>query len=468
MHDRRNAHSQHGARMSTPLRRRLESTHPADTAVDGARPAPPRSAGQSYSSTYVWYVIVLLFVVNAFSFMDRQALAMLAPSIKKDFGLSDGQLGLLTGFAFAAFYAVCAIPIARWADRGVRRDIVVLALSTWSVMTALCGTAQNFGHLFLARIGVGAGEAGGAPTAQSLLCDYVPLARRPFVLAIHTFGGGAGLMLGMMLAGWLGESIGWRATFLTLGVPGIALALLVRLTLREPQRGRLEGRQAAEQHMPSLGDTLRFLWRCRTYRVLMIYAALSMLAASATQQWCPTFLMRVHGLEPSFVGFYLGLPMGVGTGIGLLAGGFVASKAAERDVRWPLLIGVGAVILMVPATIAAYMVASPIASMFWVFVLLLLNGVAVAPVVATIYSVVRPRMRATAGAVSIFWQSVLGSGSGPVIVGLLSDALAPSLGTESLRYALLAPTCALPIMIVALLAAARSLPRDLDAIGSRD
>jgi predicted MFS family arabinose efflux permease len=416
----------------------------------------------------VWYVIALLFAVNACSFMDRQALAMLAPAIKLEFGLSDGQLGLLTGFSFAVFYAVCAIPIARWADRAIRRDIVALALTVWSVMTALCGAAPSFWHLFLARIGVGAGEAGGAPTAQSLLCDYVPLARRPFVLAINTFGAAAGFMLGMVLAGWLGQRIGWRLTFVVLGAPGVALALLVRLTLREPQRGRFEGRQAEDDSMPSLGDTLHFLWRCRTYRALMVFAALSMLALSGTLQWSPTFLMRVHGLEASVIGFYLGVPMGVGMGIGLLVGGFAASKAAERDVRWPLRIGGGAVALMVPATIGAYTVSSPFASMFFVFVLLLLNGVASAPVVATVYSVVRPRMRATAGAVSIFWQSVVGSGLGPVVVGVLSDAMAPTLGAQSLRYALLAPTCLLPIMIVALRAAANSVRRDLDVVGSRN
>jgi predicted MFS family arabinose efflux permease len=454
--------------VSTSLPRRAEVRRQAfATEVQGATAAPTSAEARDYSPTYVWYVIVLLFVVNAFSLMDRQALAMLAPAVKADLDLSDAQLGLLTGFAFALFYAVCAIPIARWADTGIRRDIIMLALATWSVMTALCGAAQNFWQLFLARVGVGAGEAGGAPTAQSLLCDYVPLARRPLALAINTFGGGAGLMLGMILAGWLGETIGWRWTFAALGAPGVVLALLVRLTLHEPQRGRFEIRHASERVVTSLGRTLWSLWRCRTYRLLMTYAALSGLVLSATLQWGPTFLMRVHGLEPSFVGTALGAVTGAGMGIGLLTGGFVASKAAERDVRWPLLIGVGAVALMVPAAVAAYLVPSPRASIFFVFAFLSLNGVASAPVVATIYSVVRARMRATAGAVSIFSQSVVGAGLGPFVVGLLSDAMYPTLGTESLRYALLAPVFFLPPMVVALHAAAKALPRDLDALGTR-
>lgn len=453
--------------MSTPLQRGLATrTAVPATPAREALSVRPLGAGSTYSSAYVWYVIALLFVVNAFNYMDRVALAMLAPAIQGDLDLSDGQLGMLTGFAFAVFYAVCAIPIARWADRGIRRDIIALALTTWSVMTALSGTAQSFWHLFLARVGVGAGEAGGTPPAQSLLCDYVPLERRPLVLAINSFGLGAGMMVGMGLAGWLGEWIGWRWTFIALGVPGVAFAFLVWFTLREPERGRLDAKHDDAEGVVSFGQTLRFLWHCRTYWLLMLYAPQMGFALAAIMQWGPTFVVRVHGLDLSSVGVLLGIAMGMGTGVGLLVGGFVATKAAKRDVRWPLMIGVGATVALLPATLAAFLVSSPVASVICIFLVLLVHGVASAPVVATIYSVVRARMRATAGAISIFCQSVLGFGLGPFVVGVLSDALAPSLGTQSLRYASLAPCVLFPIMVVVLYAATKAVAHDLEAAGS--
>lgn len=415
-----------------------------------------------YSTKYVWYVVALLAVVNVFNYMDRMALAVLLPSIKADLQLSDSQLGLLVGLAFALFYAICGVPIARLADRGVRRNIIAISLATWSVMTALCGVAHNFWQLLLARVGVGAAEAGCLPPAQSLLCDYVPLEQRSGAFAIHGFGVTVGMMLGMALAGWLGETIGWRWAFVVLGLPGIAFAVVVRLTLREPPRGILDTVKDDQSDL-SLLRTLQVLWDCRTYRLLMVVLVVNGFVHYGLNQWWPSFYTRVFDLGSSAVGLYLGVAIGAGSGIGLLVGGLLANRVARRDVRLPLLIGAAATALAFPAALASILIRSGWGSLLLVAVTGFCWSVASAPAVAGVYSVVRPRMRATAGAITILFTSVLGFGLGPFSVGLLSDLLTPMFGVEALRYALLMPVALLPVTVLALCLAAQRLPQDLRA-----
>jgi predicted MFS family arabinose efflux permease len=386
------------------------------------------------------------------------------PSIKADLKLSDGQLGFLIGLAFSIFYAACAIPIARWADRGTRRTIIVIALATWSVMTALSGAAQTFWQIFAARVGVGAGEAGCLPPAQSIICDYVPLTRRSGAFAIHTFGLIVGMMLGMALAGWLAEAIGWRWTFVALGLPGLALAAVVKLTLREPVRGFFDAAKDDSASSSSAG-TIGFLWRCKTYRWLTVVLVVNGFYQFGLTSWWPTFYVRLFGLSVSSVGAYLGIAIGVGSGIGLLLGGLLANRAARRDVRLPLIIGAAGTLAALPVVLAALFLPSAVGSILLVSLTTLLWNVAGGPVVATVYSVTRSRMRATAGAITIFFTSVLGFGLGPFCVGLLSDLLAPTLGREALRYALLAPVCLLPVMAIALRTATKTLSVDLRAAG---
>lgn len=422
--------------------------------------------GQAHSTQYVWYVIVLLAAVNVFNYMDRMALAVLMPSIKVDLRLSDAQLGLLVGFAFSVFYAICGIPIARWADRGIRRNIIAAALATWSVMTALTGIAQNFWHLFMARVGIGVGEAGCLPPAQSMICDYVPLERRAGVFAFHSFGLFIGMMAGMALAGWLGETIGWRWTFLTLGLPGIAFAALVRLTLREPRRGFFDTSRDTAVNS-SFGGTLSFLWSCRTYKLLTCYEVLNGFVQYGLYQWLPSFYVRVFGLSLASVGVHLGIAIGAGSGIGLLIGGLLANKAARRDVRLPLIVGGAATAMALPVILGALFAPSALSSILLVSLTSLLWCVPAGAITATVYSVVMPWMRATTGSINIFVTSVLGFGLGPFCVGFLSDLLASSFGGESLRYALLAPVCLLPVMVIALYVATRNLRDDLLMVGTR-
>ncbi len=430
------------------------------TKIDQA--AAPRSASDRQIQ-YVWYVIALLTIVNVFNYMDRMALSVLLPSIKADLALSDAQVGLLAGFAFALFYAICGIPIARYADRGSRRNLIAVALATWSIMTALCGVAQNFWQLFAARVGVGAGEAGGLPPAQSIICDYIPLHRRSGIFAIHSFGLIAGMMVGMALAGWLAEMVGWRWTFAALGLPGVAVAILVRFTLREPARGLLDV-GSVDNVSRDRGRIVAFLWQCRTYRLLMLFFVSHGFVYCALTQWWPSFYARLFNLSLSSVGVYVGVSLGVGSMIGLLLGGALSNKGARRDVKLPLTIGAGAMCLALPSALGSLFVPSASISIALVLVTGVFWSVPNGAVLATLYSVVTPSMRATAGAITIFFSSVLGFGLGPTFVGLLSDALAPRWGVEALRYALLAPACLMPLTAFALYAAAATSAADLQRI----
>lgn len=430
-----------------------------DAATVQALPATRERSG------YVWYVIFLLTLVNVFNYMDRMALAVLAPAIKQDLQLSDAQLGLLVGLAFSLFYAMCGIPIARWADRGVRRNIIAMALATWSVMTALSGTAQSFWHLFLARLGVGAGEAGCLPPAWSILCDHVPLKRRPPVFALHGFGLYAGMMIGMVLAGGLGQTIGWRWTFVVLGLPGVAIALVVRFTLREPVRGALDG--GVTNEVSPFGKTLAALWQSKTYRALIALYVTNGFVQYGLHQWWPSFFTRVHELSLSSIGISLGMAVGAGSGVGILLGGMVASKLTDKHISLPLIVGVVATALAFPSALASLFVSSPYVSIFLVLLTSVLWGVSNGPVAAVLNSVVLPHMRATASALTVVFASVFGFALGPFCVGVLSDALTPSFGAESLRYALLGPVCVIPVMVLALHQIANRMPEDLAAVGLR-
>jgi predicted MFS family arabinose efflux permease len=411
---------------------------------------------------YTGYVVALLTVVNTFNYMDRMALSVLLPQIKADLRLADSELGLLTGLAFFVFYALCGVPIARWADRGSRRNLIALTLTLWSVMTAIVGASRSFLHLFLARVGVGVGEAGGLPAAQSLLCDYVPPERRAGAYAVHSFGLYAGMMVGMTAAGILGEHIGWRWTFLALGAPGLALALIVQLTLREPQRGTFDTPQ--DRNAISLTEALAFLWSCNTYRWLVLFLTLNGFVVYGLNQWWPSLYLRSFGLAIADVGLYLGLAIGVGSGLGLLTGGALTQRMPGYRAATPLVTGAVLFACSVPLALTSLLVHSARLSLLLVFASFFLWCIPGGAIVASLYSVVPPGMRATAGSVSTLFSSVLGFGLGPFCVGSLSDLFGPILGAESLRYALMLPVAVLPAIALVLYAASRALPSDVRAV----
>jgi predicted MFS family arabinose efflux permease len=430
-------------------------------AIPDAAPAAEQFSDAKGLSPYTWYVIGLLTVVSVFSYIDRMALAALAPAIKRDLDLSDTQLGLLTGLAFSLFYALCGIPIARWADRGTRRDILALALTTWSVMTALSGAAQHFWHLFLARVGIGAGEAGCLPSAQSILCDYVPVRRRAGVFAIHNLGNYVGLLLGLVFAGWLGETIGWRWAFVALGLPGIALALILKLSLKEPRRGAFDAVRSEAAASPSFLVVLTTLKGCKTYRYILSFYVLNGFVQYGLTQWWPSLYHRTFDLDMSSIGLYLGLALGGSGAAGSLFGGLIANRVVRRDPRLPLMIGAAVTTLAIPTAIASLFVPSIELSITLVSLTALFWSVSNGPIIATAVSVVPPAIRATSSSLLIFAASVLGFGLGPLCVGILSDLLTPSWGNEALRYAFFLPISLIPAMALVIYAAAKSSRAEL-------
>ena len=382
------------------------------------------------------YALGVLVVVYTFNFIDRQILSILLEPIKQDLGLSDSALGMLTGFAFALFYATLGIPIARFADRSNRRNLIAWALAIWSAMTAVSGLAQNFWHLLLARIGVGVGEAGCSPPAHSMLADYFPTENRATALGIYSLGIPFGILFGFIAGGWLNEFFGWRVAFFIVGVPGLLLAILVRFTLREPPRGMAEGR-VADEEQPTIMETFRFLWSKRSFRHMAVGGGLTAFVGYGVITWVPSFLIRSYGMNTGDVGTYLGLILGIPGGIGIALGGYLADRYGARDTRWYLWIVSVALIASTPLFFGVYLSSTAFASLMFLILPILLGNFYQATTFSQTQGLVSLRMRSVAAAVLLFILNMIGLGAGPQAVGILSDILQPSYGDESLRYALL-------------------------------
>ena len=382
------------------------------------------------------YALGVLVVVYTFNFIDRQILSILLEPIKQDLGLSDSALGMLTGFAFALFYATLGIPIARFADRSNRRNLIAWALAIWSAMTAVSGLAQNFWHLLLARIGVGVGEAGCSPPAHSILADYFPTENRATALGIYSLGIPFGILFGFIAGGWLNEFFGWRVAFFIVGVPGLLLAILVRFTLREPPRGMAEGR-VADEEQPTIMETFRFLWSKRSFRHMAVGGGLTAFVGYGVITWVPSFLIRSYGMSTGDVGTYLGLILGIPGGIGIALGGYLADRYGSRDTRWYLWIVSVALIASTPLFFGVYLSSTAFASLMFLILPILLGNFYQATTFSQTQGLVSLRMRSVSAAVLLFILNMIGLGAGPQAVGILSDILQPSYGDESLRYALL-------------------------------
>ncbi|MDX1649156.1 MAG: MFS transporter, partial [Myxococcota bacterium] len=273
-----------------------------------AAPRTPASA---------WYALAVLFVVYVANFVDRQILAIVLDDVKAELAVSDTLMGLLSGPAFVVFYTVAGIPIARLADRGSRRTLIACGLALWSAMTALCGLARTYPQLLLARIGVGVGEAAGTPPSHSLLSDLFPAERRATALSIYAMGIYVGVMFGYLAGGFVREAFDWRTAFLVVGLPGIPLAILVRATLREPSRGASDGR--ADEPTPPLREVVRFLATRRAFVWVTVAACFQSLSGYSILAWAPSFLRRVHDMDPSEAGLSIGLVTGLGGAFGAWA-----------------------------------------------------------------------------------------------------------------------------------------------------
>lgn len=389
-----------------------------------------------FSDTTRRYALSVLVVVYTFNFIDRQILSILLEPIKADLFLSDTQLGLLTGFVFALFYAVLGIPIARYADRANRRNLIALALTIWSGMTALSGLAGNFWQLALARIGVGVGEAGCSPPAHSMIADYYPAHRRATALGIYSLGIPFGILFGFIAGGWINEFFGWRIAFFVVGIPGLLLALVVRFSLREPPRGMAEGK-TLETEQPTVLETFQSLWRKRAFRHLSIGGGLTAFVGYGMTNFFPSFLGRSYGMETGEIGTYLGLILGIPGGIGIVLGGYLADRFGSKDTRWYLWIVTVALLVSLPFSIAIYLVNDAHLSLAFLIIPVILGNFYQATTFSQVQGLVSLRMRAVAAAVLLFILNIIGLGLGPLFVGWLSEQLSASYGSENMRYALL-------------------------------
>ncbi|MEC8480574.1 MAG: MFS transporter, partial [Pseudomonadota bacterium] len=383
-----------------------------------------------------YYAVGLLTVVYTFNFIDRQLLSILQESIKADLLLSDQQLGLLTGIAFAMFYVTAGIPIARWADRGNRRNIVALAIGVWSFMTAISGLVQNYVQLLLARMGVGVGEAGGSPPAHSIISDIFPPERRASALAFYSMGVNIGILFGFLAGGWLNEIFDWRTAFFVVGAPGLIIALIVRYTLREPMRGLSEQRQVETQAVP-FSNVLNLLMSRPAFKHMAFGAALNAFAGYSTSSWTASFMIRSHGMSTGELGTWLAMIMGFGGAVGVFAGGVIAERLARKDVRWYMWLPALTGLICVPFMVANYMVAGAYTALIVSIIPGILFNVYLGNTLAMTHGLVGLRMRALASAILFFILNLIGLGLGPWVIGLLSDLLAPTLGQESLRHAML-------------------------------
>jgi MFS family permease len=390
-----------------------------------------------------WYVLAILTIVYALNIADRFSISTLIEPIRIELKLSDGGIAFLTGVALAIFYVAIGIPIARLADRANRRNIVAISLAAWSAMTALCGIAQNYLHLLFARFGVGIGEAGGTPPSTSILADKFPPARRPMALTIFSLGACLGAWLGSSVAGRVADQHGWRAAFLVLGIPGLIVAIVVALTVREPRRGALDA-HAITAPPGTLMESLRFIVRQRSALHLLIGGTVATFWSWGLIWWTPTFLVRSHQMTVGEAGAILGqMHFVVGTA-GTLLAALLMSRAAASDPRYVArLIAVVTILATVPSFLAYWLVPrSGAIAMLWVFVPAVYFFIG--PVLGLLQNVVPPTMRATTCALLLFSANIANLAIAPQLIGWSSDWLAAhtDAGAESLRWSLLvlAPT----------------------------
>ena len=431
------------------------------------QPTPTAQTPLLTKTWYANYVLVALTLCYVLNTMDRsQILAASVQAIKKEFGASDFQMGVLTGIPFAVFYSFMGIPIAAWADRSSRRNVLALAVAAWSAMTAIFGMSVNYAMLFAARVGTAIGEAGGSPPSHSLISDYFPKSRRGTAFSIFALGVPIGSSLGAALGGWGNQTLGWRMTFILAGVPGLAIALLLWLTVKEPPRGLSDGASRTGERAPTppMFEVLRTLWQKRSFRHLTLAAALHSVVWYASSAFNNAFLQRSHQMSVAEAGYWIAVLSAI-AGFGTFLGGFLSDRLSVRfkDRRWYMWVPGIATLLCVPFQFLTFLAADRAVVLPSFVGLMFMAAVFFGPSFAMTQALATLRMRSVATSVLLFIQTLIGNGLGPSVTGLISDSLRASFQQDSLRYALVI------IGVVNLWAAmhyligSRSLRQDLEA-----
>jgi predicted MFS family arabinose efflux permease len=397
----------------------------------------PSTPVQGYSTNYKIYILILLTLIYISNYADRVLVGVVSEAIKAEFGVADWQIGLLSGATFAIFYATLGVPIALYADRSNRVRIIAASAVIWSVFTALSGAATNFTTMALARIGVGVGEAGSGPPSHSIISDLFSPKARTTALAVYSLGVPLGLVLAYQAGARIASEYSWHMAFIALGVPGVILALIAILTIREPQRGLSEGLKDTGK-APPLMTVLRHMLSYSSTRHMVIGATLTTIVGYAGVQWWPGFLIRSHGLTIADLAILPSLVFGLATGLGIIASGLGTDMLSRLDPKWTPR-GVAVIgLVALPFLVALYLVDDVNLVYALIFIPAFTGGFYLAPSFAMTQALVGVRMRTVASALLLFIINIIGYTLGPLIPGILADMWKPDYGVHSLRYALLA------------------------------
>jgi MFS family permease len=391
-----------------------------------------------FTESYKRYVLGALTLVYTLNYLDRGLIILLLQPIKEDLHLSDTQLGFVTGIAFALFYATLGVPIARWADRGNRVTITSIAIALWGMTVMLCLFVANFAHLILARVAAAIGESGCMPPTYSLVGDYFPgPAQRTRAMAVYWLASPVALLISLMAGGWLNGHCGWRLTFFFAGVPALAVAVLVKITVTEPRAAHAASLHVPARPLPSMTQVLATLWRQRSARHLGLAIILFFMMGLGLTPWYAAFMIRSHGMNTTELGVWLGVIFGVCGATGMLLGGYVAGKWFKSDERGQMRFTAVMVALLVPCFALFLLLPHKYQALMALAGLMVVFNVFVGPTFALMQRLVRDDMRATALAVIMLLANLIGMGIGPQLVGILSDLFVQVAGIDSLRYSML-------------------------------
>ena len=422
-------------------------------------PAP--AAHTLYTARQRWTFLAILFLVATSNYADRNIVAVLLEPIKREFGATDTQLGLLSGAAFAVLYSTLGVPVARWADRGHRPQIIALSISVWSLMCAVCGMAQNFWQLVLARVGVGVGEAGASPPSQSLIIDYFPPEQRARAVSIYTAGASAGYLVGFVVGAQIAAALGWRAAFVLLGLPGLVVAVVVAWGLREPRTVLGQPQPAGKQE--SFRNTLQVLWRKPAYRYTLVGLTLYGFFAYGVLVFVPAFLVRVLKVNMAVVGSTYGGVHVVVALLGTLGGGWLADRLVRRNLAWLLRLPALGLLIAFPFYLVSFVVTDYVVFLVLTsFGGLLLIG-AVPSVFVAAHAVCGSERRAMSVAILLFFMVLVGSTLGPLAVGLVSDGLKATRGVSGLADALAWLTLVMLLCAVSFWRGAKHIAQDSES-----
>jgi predicted MFS family arabinose efflux permease len=420
----------------------------------------PAVVNRAFSAGYRTYVLVILTLVYVVNYLDRQILGILVPQIKAEFHLTNTEIGVLTGPAFAVVYAVLGMPLAIFADRMNRRNMIVISLAAFSAMTVICGYTVRYWQLLFARFGTGIGEAGTSPSINSVLSDLYPPEKRASALAFYSAGLNVGLLLGFFGGGWIAEHYGWRHAFLAAGFPGLALVFVLLATVREPVRGAVE-RIADTGRAPGFLAVVAFLWSQPSFRWIALGSAMGAFGGYAGLAFIPLFLKISHRMTPTETGVALALLTGFGGAFGTYLAGVFADRLARRDIRWSMYVPIIAACIAIPFIPVFYLASSTIVALVAAIVPAIMGAAYLGPSYAITQSLVPLRMRAQAAAILLFVLNIIALSLGPLTVGKVSDLLQPIFGADSLRYALLTSMITASLSAVCYWRASRTVKADI-------